>query len=1094
MTNVIFNKKELDKLKQNYSKLESDDEFEIMFGGYNKSNHISMKKFLDIMKFLKSYSETNKMKLEYSNTLDISYNYDKINFHTYRISINGIDRINTLMSSLNNRNNHIIFSILASKIINDNDDSLSIINKIKDFDNTYNIDDYDMRVRLAKEKKVTKKELNDLTSLEKVEKLGIILRYKNRLSVIIESNSDIEIRIDLTSVKQGNNINTINTYPFKYELEIDFNKKKNLSSANEKKYLDLLLSSIYTIKKVVEQSNYIIPISEKQEVISKYKKLLYSNENMSSRSLYGMTSQSLEVVHIVDNLPNRFSVTDKADGQRALGIIYNNKLYFIFSNLDVKYSGYEISSSNKKYNDSIIDGEYIFMPKHNKFLFASFDLLYYGSEDIRSESVLQNRLNKLNDVLKVCFDYTFEEKNYTENFNLEKKNDFYKERAIEHVKYVNNSITKSKNEHVISKKFFTFISGGSDSEVFKYASTLWNLYTKDSNINMSYTLDGIIFTPQDQKYTTILRDTKYRIYKWKPPNQNTIDFFVKFEKNKDTGKILNVYDDSNQENISGKVYKILNLYNGKAINNIEIPVLFKKEDNLHIANLLDDNGVIRDEEGDIIQDNTVVEFSYNDNIDIPFNFRWVPLRTRHDKTESVIKYKKKYGNNSDVANKIWSSIQQNVTMQDLELLGNINNYESQMNELKKRIDASTVAIEKQQDIYYQKITNLAKPMRNFHNYIKSNIIFSYCSPKKNNGKQQKLSILDIGCGRGGDIQKFFHSRIKNYVGFDPDSNGIHSSTDGAISRYSNFRKKMPNMPKMDFMIGDGGALLDYESQLKSNGKMSAMNSNLIKKYFGTNSEDKNHHTFDILNIQLVIHFLLKNDTIWNNFCTNINKFMAHDGYLLISCLDGDMIHESFNKNNDKITLNYTENGESKKFIDFTRNYDKNIKDINRTGLTYNAFVTLLKDDDDKFDIEYIVSKKFLIEELKKKCNLDLVETSLFHDNYLQQETFFKKIAPLEEHVKTKAYFMNVAEYYNQDDSVNKASLEYTKYHRYFIFRKQHNATGSVSKSARTEKKTAEKKSNAPFKKTVKKSSINKKSNKKSLIDRYLSNRTNVLDI
>ena len=205
------------------------------------------------------------------------------------------------------------------------------------------------------------------------------------------------------------------------------------------------------------------------------------------------------------------------------------------------------------YNDSIIDGEYIFMPKHNKFLFASFDLLYYGSEDVRSESVLQNRLNKLNDVLKVCFDYTFEEKNYTENFNLEKKNDFYKERAIEHVKYVNNSITKSKNEHVISKKFFTFISGGSDSEVFKYASTLWNLYTKDSNINMSYTLDGIIFTPQDQKYTTILRDTKYRIYKWKPPNQNTIDFFVKFEKNKDTGKILNVYDDSNQENISGKV-------------------------------------------------------------------------------------------------------------------------------------------------------------------------------------------------------------------------------------------------------------------------------------------------------------------------------------------------------------------------------------------------------------------------------------------------------------------------------------------------------------------------------------------------------------
>jgi hypothetical protein len=1087
MTNVIFNKQELDKLKKNYSKLENDDEFEIMFGGYNKSNHISMKKFLDIMKFLKNYSKSNKMKIEYTNTLDISYNYDKNNFHTYRISIDGVDRINTLMSSLNNRKNHTIFSILASKIANNDDKSLSIINKIKDFDNTYNIDNYDMRVRLAKEKKVTKKELNDLTELERVAKFGIILRYKNRFSVIIENNSDIEIRIDLTSVKQGNNINTINTYPFNYELEIDLNKKKKLSAANEKKYLDIFLNSVYTIKKVVEQSNYLIPISEKQQVIRKYKELLYGNEKAASRSLYGMTSQSLEVVHIVDYLPNRFSITDKADGVRALAIIYNSKLYFIFSNLDVKYSGYELSSSNKKYNDSIIDGEYIFLPKHNKFLFASFDLLYYGSEDVRSESILSNRLNKLSDILKKCFDYKFEEKEYKDNFNLEKKNLFYKKRASEHVKYVNNSIIKSKKEHIISKKFFTFISGGSDSEVFKYASTLWNLYTKDSNVNTPYTLDGIIFTPQDQKYTTILRDTKYRIYKWKPPNQNTIDFFVKFEKNKDTGKILNVYDDSNEEKIAGKVYKILNLYNGKAINNVEIPVLFRKADNLHIANLLDNNGVIRDEEGDIIQDNTVVEFSYNDDMDIPFNFRWVPLRTRHDKTESVIKYKKKYGNNSDVANKIWSSIQQNVTMQDLELLGNIKSYEKQMNELRKRIDASTVAIEKQQDIYYQKITNLAKPMRNFHNYIKSNIIFSYCSPKNINGKQHKLSILDIGCGRGGDIQKFFHSRIKNYVGFDPDSNGIHSSTDGAISRYNTFRKKMPNMPRMDFMIGNGGALLDYESQLKSNGKMSDMNSNLIKKYFGINKEDKNYQTFDILNCQLAIHFLLKNDTIWNNFCSNVNKFMADDGYLLISTFDGDMINEKFNTLNGTITHNYIENGESKKFFEFSRNYDKNIKDIKRTGLTYNAFVTLIKDDEDKFDTEYIVSKDFIIEELKKKCNLDLVETSLFYDNYLQQEAFFKKIAPVEENNSSKSYFMKVAEYYNQEDSVNKASLEFTKYHRYFIFRKQHNATSSINKSKKSSKKSS-KRPNKSIKKIV------KKLNKKSLINRYLSERTNVLDI
>ena len=52
MTNIIFNKKEFDRFKKNYSKLDSDDEFEIMFGGYTKGNHINMKKFLDIIKYL----------------------------------------------------------------------------------------------------------------------------------------------------------------------------------------------------------------------------------------------------------------------------------------------------------------------------------------------------------------------------------------------------------------------------------------------------------------------------------------------------------------------------------------------------------------------------------------------------------------------------------------------------------------------------------------------------------------------------------------------------------------------------------------------------------------------------------------------------------------------------------------------------------------------------------------------------------------------------------------------------------------------------------------------------------------------------------
>merc|ERR1711991_486858 len=191
-----------------------------------------------------------------------------------------------------------------------------------------------------------------------------------------------------------------------------------------------------------------------------------------------------------------------------------------------------------------------------------------------------------------------------------------------------------------------------------------------------------------------------------------------------------------------------------------------------------------------------------------------------------------------------------------------------------------------------------------------------------------------------------HSRIENYVGFDPDSNGIHSSA-------------------------DGGSLLDYQSQLSSIGKMTSINSNFIKKYFGENKEDDKHEKFDVLNCQLAVHFFLKNEVTWNNFCDNINKYIENDGYLLLTTFDGEMLHKGFMENEGKIQSYYTENGENKKFFEFTRNYDPNEKNINKFGLTYNAFVTLIKDDESKYDVEAIVSKNYIIDELKNKCKLDV---------------------------------------------------------------------------------------------------------------------------
>ena len=60
----------------------------------------------------------------------------------------------------------------------------------------------------------------------------------------------------------------------------------------------------------------------------------------------------------------------------------------------------------------------------------------------------------------------------------------------------------------------------------------------------------------------------------------------------------------------------------------------------------------------------------------------------------------------------------------------------------------------------------------------------------------------------------YHARVKNYVGVDIDYHGIHSSTDGAISRYNTLKKKFPNFTNMTFINADAGTLLTAEDQTK----------------------------------------------------------------------------------------------------------------------------------------------------------------------------------------------------------------------------------------------------------------------------------------
>ena len=63
-------------------------------------------------------------------------------------------------------------------------------------------------------------------------------------------------------------------------------------------------------------------------------------------------------------------------------------------------------------------------------------------------------------------------------------------------------------------------------------------------------------------------------------------------------------------------------------------------------------------------------------------------------------------------------------------------------------------------------------LRNLNNFLKSCLI---------SGRTKQLySVLDLCCGKGGDLLKWANARIRHYVGIDI----AHNSVRGAVARYN----------------------------------------------------------------------------------------------------------------------------------------------------------------------------------------------------------------------------------------------------------------------------------------------------------------------
>lgn len=253
-----------DNIKAKLQNVTSTNEAEISF------KIPSLTIFNNILKSLKKRATESNLVLKSQNSLDIGYNYDNDGLSSYRITINKLENINNILPNISKLENHEVFALLCTDILQKKKDIL-IIEKIKESQNIIDDTTNNLRFRLSEEKPVNDKKIKELQNLNKQKGNQIIFRFKNRSSLLLFEDDNVIISIDLTLVKTSNKALDITKGRESYELEVEILFKKDVKNL-DKKYVTMFRDEVGYLIKFIQNTEEVTSPSVDEMIKTALKK------------------------------------------------------------------------------------------------------------------------------------------------------------------------------------------------------------------------------------------------------------------------------------------------------------------------------------------------------------------------------------------------------------------------------------------------------------------------------------------------------------------------------------------------------------------------------------------------------------------------------------------------------------------------------------------------------------------------------------------------------------------------------------------------------------------------------------------------------
>lgn len=721
----------------------------------------------------------------------------------------------------------------------------------------------------------------------------------------------------------------ITKQPATYEIEVELLRPEDIDIAQEvanaaaegkqnpvaARAIKNLVRGIGEVLRGIQKHSVLIQKAQAKRALDAYKTLT-KTDRFRGVAPITMLKENMQAEHLekTPNVRNGYNVTDKADGLRMMAFVDSRGELFM---IDMSMTVYRTGLFRPACKNSLMDGEFVTRKRDGTAVqqYCVFDA-YIGvdGKDVSGLGFAPSAPGDLNGG------------RYEQMMTwVTRWNDGDGPTIM-----AGSGVTQG-NKILVSAKAFLFAAAG-DKEIFDRCRECL------AGAREYYT-DGLILTPNALPLPERPGIGWEPQLKWKPSEDNSVDFLVVFDKDPETrlDRIDEGVKPSTGENAQ---YKTIRLYVGSerdpAYENPRGTVLYeqplpgarkqmrKKHEYKPVifnpVELPDTMGSIcystveldeasgeefcRCENGDPIMDRSIVECRYEPGNDP--GWRWIPMRIRYDKTERFLRGIIGRTLNKDTsAEGVWNSIHDPITKYMITT-GSETPSQKEIEEMKGAVAAAAAGDVKR--VYYDRkgqqsregqkddIT-LVEGLRKFHRiFIKEKILLS--TGLRGGNK----SLVDLACGQGGDLWSWLNLKAGFVYGTDIAGEGIRDPQNGIYRRYLNGVMKYggyDRVGRMMFTIGSSARRLatgEAGATPEESNMMRAIYGQVapdgpIPKFIEKYGQGRLKRGADCVAIMFALHYFFENEGSLDTFLLNVSDSLALGGLFIGCCFDGQKIFD-----------------------------------------------------------------------------------------------------------------------------------------------------------------------------------------------------------